>query len=345
MKMIQLPGEILLLTAECLKLQRDVNELCQTNRFLYHKLGELLYKCNVRCHGSSVPQWAALHGRLGAMEAATKHGADVNTMAGLCGSTMPGSLDHFCRHLRLELQDADVHTEQLTMRDGRVTLFILAAGAGYQNLVLCLLQHGANFDQIGVKGMTPLMVAAQGGYPDVVELLLHNGASPALIRGKYMTALDLAVAEGCVCVVDVLLRHGADPNRPSPYPVISRAAYAGYIDAVRKLLDHGADIQIKSHDGITPLLHAIQANHSDIIDLLLQSGEDIECLGVGGVTPLMHAVWMGSIKACERLIDLGADANAKDSNGRRPLWWALENRNEKIASMLLESAARAGGRR
>lgn len=93
---------------------------------------------------------------------------------------------------------------------------------------------------------------------------------------------------------------------------------------IQALLDHGADIRIKSNSNKSALLHAIEEDMSEVVRLLLEKGEDIESRNYQGVTPLMHSVWMGSEKVFNVLIELGADINVVDENNQMFLWWARE---------------------
>lgn len=89
-------------------------------------------------------------------------------------------------------------------------------------------------------------------------------------------------------MVDVLLQHGQDPNHPSSYPALTTAAEKGHIHVVRMLLDHDANIQIKSSAGMTALLHATEGDYPEVVRLLVQRGEDFESRNFDGVTPLLH---------------------------------------------------------
>jgi len=46
------------------------------------------------------------------------------------------------------------------------------------------------------------------------------------------------------------------------------AAYSGYTEAVELLLDHNADVSVKSRDGQLPIDAARQCRHFDVVKLL-----------------------------------------------------------------------------
>lgn len=185
MELIQLPGELLLLIADSLEFLRDVNSLCQANHSLYHTLNGHLYECSARHHESDVLQWAAIHGLVEVVKTALQHGADVHTTAPIRGLKLPNRFaSHFSQDLQFELQrnNEAEGLAQFYLCRGEVTPLVLAADAGYQDIVLSLLQYGVTIDRTGTTGLTPLMVAAQGGHTGVVELLLQNGADLTVKR-------------------------------------------------------------------------------------------------------------------------------------------------------------------
>lgn len=51
----------------------------------------------------------------------------------------------------------------------------LASLNGHLEMVLLLIEHGANIEEINEDGYTPLMEAVQEGHTDVVSVLLLNG--------------------------------------------------------------------------------------------------------------------------------------------------------------------------
>lgn len=75
--------------------------------------------------------------------------------------------------------------------------------------------------------------------------------------------------------IDYLLKMNANPNYPSnnnlEYP-LNMAVYYNNIDVTKKLLKHGADVNVINKKGGTPLLVAIVKNNIDMMRLLLDHG-------------------------------------------------------------------------
>lgn len=149
--------------------------------------------------------------------------------------------------------------------------------------------------------MTPLGRAAHVGNLDLVLLLLQNGANIDIgpkDGNSGATALQIAVAEGHINVVQLLLTHGADAHAQR-YPeycgyfilspglfsgtAIELAAGFGRLDILHVLLDHGLSTEGYHRVQYVLALHYAQKlGHSAIVQCLLDhrpwSFEDEEIL-------------------------------------------------------------------
>jgi uncharacterized protein len=62
----------------------------------------------------------------------------------------------------------------------------------------------------------------------------------------------------------------------------------GDVDAVKKLIEYGADVNQKSN-GMTPLMFAARYNKVEILKILLANGADLKAKDLKGFTALKHA--------------------------------------------------------
>lgn len=72
------------------------------------------------------------------------------------------------------------------------------------------------------------------------------------------------------------------------------AAWKGHIEAVRTLLDAGAEVNAHNandHWGTTPLHAAAHANQAAIVELLLEHGADPRAVDMNGRTPMYHTTF------------------------------------------------------
>jgi ankyrin repeat protein len=120
-----------------------------------------------------------------------------------------------------------------------------------------------------------------------------------------------------------LIAAGAcDQERPLS-PLI-QASRAGSLEAIKRLLDSGADVNLPGPTGdswdATPLQHAILARQPDSVRLLLDRGADPNrSAGPGSVTPLLLAAGDTDPTILNLLLAHGADPTVEAENGVTPL--------------------------
>lgn len=77
--------------------------------------------------------------------------------------------------------------------------------------------------------------------------------------------------------------------------------------------------------GYQPLHDAAAANDVDALRRLLRQGADLDCATRSGFTPLHLAAQEGATAACEALLAAGARVDPVNSYGNTPLWTAVFN--------------------
>ena len=71
------------------------------------------------------------------------------------------------------------------------------------------------------------------------------------------------------------------------------AAKAGHIEAVKKHLAAGADVNAKDTTGRTPLHTATWRSTIETMELLIDNGADVNMKRADGAIALHYAVWFG----------------------------------------------------
>ncbi|MDX1431359.1 MAG: ankyrin repeat domain-containing protein [Gammaproteobacteria bacterium] len=153
-----------------------------------------------------------------------------------------------------------------------------AVGSGDRAAVERLIAPGVNIDEIDDdSGLTPLIVAALAGDEDMVVLLVDNGADPRGRDAKGFTALHAAAHMGRVDVVEVLLARDVqldDQKNVSRMTPLHLAAERDHRAVAEILLEHGATLGLKTEAGHTPLFLASLKGHDDMVRLLRRHGAD-----------------------------------------------------------------------
>ncbi len=168
-----------------------------------------------------------------------------------------------------------------------------------------LLDSGANINAlntVGCAGESPLMMQLRFGTLEGVRFLLDRGANPNLGGLKHTPSASMAEA------LELLIRHDWDINeRVDERTLIHHDTNHGHGGRVRLLLDHGANPDITDTSGRTAL-HLVSARGvgTETIRALVEDGANLYARDHEGRTPLDFAVSARSQAAFRTLSELGA---------------------------------------
>ena len=115
---------------------------------------------------------------------------------------------------------------------------------------------------------------------------------------------------------------------------LHKAAIAGDVAKLNRLIKAGADVNATSKDGWTPLHWAARKGHTDAVIALLEAGADVNATDERDLTPLYWAAFKGHTDAVIALLEAGADVRATDNRGRTPLDLAKINKKWSVAAIL-----------
>jgi ankyrin repeat protein len=230
-------------------------------------------------------------------------------------------------------------------------LFIACEKGNYSMVELLLPYAKIMINKQTILGTTCLWIACSNKHIDVIMLLLDNGADPNICNVKGDSPLYWAAQKGYPMVATILLEHGIDitlanKNRDN---VVLISCRCGQEQILRMILDkyvsmgkleeifnHYADI-----DGFNPMIASAEASATNCIETLHKFGADIECRTANDnkiiqyATPLHVAVFYGKLRAVETLHRLGADLNSVTLQGKTALHLAIENKHTEVVRFLL----------
>jgi ankyrin repeat protein len=147
--------------------------------------------------------------------------------------------------------------------------------------------------------------------------------------GGPKTPLNQAAARNDVAAIRQLLADGQKPDGDGKtWPPLIWASRTGSLDAMKLLLDAGADINKQASSGddwdATPLQHAILERQPAAVALLLDRGANPNQGGGGrDLTPLFLAAGDTDPSILKLLLAHGADPTVEDDKGATPLTRAV----------------------
>jgi ankyrin repeat protein len=258
---------------------------------------------------------------------------------------------------------------------GSMSPLLYAARDGRLEVAKLLLAKKADINQTDANAITPLIMAIVNNRVAVAKLLIEQGAdihasdwygrTPlwAAVETRNMdvdnaTFVNSIDRESMLDVIRILLERGAKVNvRMKEVPPIRRAflrvtgslewvdftgqtpfltaSRAADLTVMRLLLKHGADPNIGTFEGTTPLMAAAGVNwvydqtfdegpaaRLEAVKLCHDLGNDVNAVNSMGLTALMGAANRGSDDIIRFLVEKGAKLDLKDKEGRTALTWA-----------------------
>jgi ankyrin repeat protein len=203
-------------------------------------------------------------------------------------------------------------------------------------MVKALLDAGASPESPNLDGETALMVATKTGELPIVEMLIKAGAKVNVVEQFHnQTPLMYAAAAGKNAGEMVKLLLSKDAN-PKP-----RALYSDWPSQITS----EPRAQYRPVGGLTAMLYAARSGCHDCVEALIASGADVNMPTPEGVTPLMLALDNDHNDVAKLLMDHGANPNVWDWWGRTALYIAVDRKESAAAGGGGRGGAAGGGGR
>ena len=209
------------------------------------------------------------------------------------------------RKARVDVANEFGHTplaEAVKQGDARMVKTLLSAGSGTE---------GANED-----GQTALMVAIKNGDLPIFQMLIDAGAKVNVVeKVQDQTPLMWAAAatRNAAEMVKGLIAKGATVN-----------ARARFNDWPSQITSEPRG-QYHAYGGLTPLLYAARGGCYACVEALVAAGADVNLPTPEGVSPIMIALDNGHNSVAKLLMDRGGNPHVWDVYGRTALYIAVGN--------------------
>lgn len=260
--------------------------------------------------GQNALMWAAAQGQAQVVKILVEHGADVNAAS-----------------------------------KGNFTAIMFAAEKGDAASIRALVAAGADVNKPLPDGNNPILIASNLKQPAAVTALLETGAKPTVADRTGNTPLHSAAQAGDANLVKLLVSKGADPNartvataasgrggggfgRGAPsgqQTPLMLAAKAGHLDAMKALVESGADPKLKAQDDTTLLMAAAGSGHVEVVKYAYEldpttaqatnktgnNAVHASVTGTGGLVPQKSIC-----EVIQFLADKGVEIDVKNAQGR-----------------------------
>jgi len=124
------------------------------------------------------------------------------------------------------------------------------------------------------------------------------------------------------------------PNK-SGYTPLLIAGYRNQLEAVKVLLDLGANVNAVSEDG-TVLTAACYKSNTALVKILLEQHADVNVKNNAGTTPLMFAIMAENEEMVKLLLVNKADINAMDNANKSVKEYARDCDNLVIKQLIIK---------
>lgn len=233
-----------------------------------------------------------------------------------------------------------VKPETLNMRtDLKNTPLMLACSNNHPQVVLFLIQMGAELEAVDEFCMSAMDSACSGGCLEAVQALVTEDNINSCENADESTPLMLASEENHVEIARFLLSQGAERDfiNSEGMTALHAACFAGALETVQLLVTPD-NINLMPEFGETPLMYACKQNHPEIMVYLLSHGAQAEIANADGQTALHNACFSGCLEAVKALVTKD-NINQANKSGMTPLKIACANHHLEVASYLIEQGA------
>jgi ankyrin repeat protein len=182
-----------------------------------------------------------------------------------------------------------------------VVLFFGVLGAGtptamavvrYPELAKPLIQAGIGINTRNSNWQSPLGIAVEKNKIDLVKLLIDNGAD---VNAKIRDS-------GGKPVKVFRPKEGVKTEMLPEDTLLMIASQKEYLAVMKLLIEHGANVNAQTSDGVTALMNASQQAKVDAVKLLLDNGANLQQKDGKGKTALVYAARAGSSETVKALL-------------------------------------------
>lgn len=182
----------------------------------------------------------------------------------------------------------------------------------------------------------PIFLATSSKSSTILQILFENGATIPHYPPSYASPTPLSVAirnRDKDCLHELLYRSNIHQPGDKDFTPLMRAIMINYFDAVKFLVEEGADINYQTPNGKSALFIACFVKSEQIVKYLLENGASVVQAGYLGKYPIHFAASSDNVNIVMMMIGAGADPIAKDMYDSPATFSALCSKTNKYEIM------------
>jgi ankyrin repeat protein len=252
------------------------------------------------------------------------------------------------------------------------TPLMISSNFGHERIVKLLIRRGADINLKAENGDTALSIAEAKKHHEIAELIKKktidlngeaddlmgnapdgrdnpvggdggadkSGGGPEKLSGSVNEGRSASKGAGPAVKSEAVRRLPKGLTREKREELnkeMLEAALKGDMESVENFFDEGADINARTHDGMTVLIFAVNQNSKDMYDFAIKNGADINICDASGNNALLCSFAKDNRSICEQLVSMGAIVDAKSEKTRDIFIRAVKNKDMFCAGFLVEN--------
>ncbi|ANB50636.1 hypothetical protein [Powai lake megavirus] len=213
-----------------------------------------------------------------------------------------------------------------------------------QNILKTLIEYGSRLDVFDPEGYSVMYYPIKFGYHEIMDILLKSdqkimGVSLVNLKDlKGTVPLSYAIKYKNIEAIKILLEKGADVNYKNSdnMNALHLAVLKKDITITKLIINHIKNINSRTIQGSSALHFACSFQIFEIVKILLENGADQNIIELEyDFQPIFYSVIQNDVEISKILIDYGADPNYQDYLGNTIIHYCIMDDHIEILDYIM----------